>query len=87
MKKYREERQIQQKLNHLFSKAKNTRILLLLRFSVLRLFVSIEFCSGMKYLITQVTWVTEHVGIVMRFHMVPCAGTVTGWENLSQRVQ
>ena len=43
---------------------------------MLRLFVGIEFCSGMNYLITQVTWVTEHVGIVMRFHMVPCAGTV-----------
>jgi len=38
--------------------------------------VIIVLVSRIKYLLTQVTWITENIRIVVRLNMVSCAGTV-----------
>ena len=34
--------------------------------------VMVEGCFGCKYLVTFITWITEHMGEMLRLHMVPC---------------
>ena len=36
----------------------------------------VELVSRIKYLLTEVTRITENIGIVLRLHMVSCARTV-----------
>ena len=35
--------------------------------------VMVNGCFGCKYLFTLITRITEHVGEMLRLHMVPCA--------------
>ena len=46
--------------------------------------MKIEFAPRVKFLITQITWITEHIRIVLRLHMVPCAGDHTVRESVTQ---
>ena len=46
--------------------------------------MKIEFAPRVKFLITQITWITEHIRIVLRLHMVPCAGDHTVRESATQ---
>ena len=44
----------------------------------------VELVSRTQYQITQVTWISEIIRIVLRLHMVPCTGDHTVRESVTQ---